>query len=486
MNVRWGTVTGFVSFLLFLTAASLSAQSSFEVALEGDLNKMKATVVEDPTLVNMRSDNGKTVLHYAAQGGHAELVAYLIQAGAEVDSANDAGETPLHYAAAMGHVDVLRILLDHDASVGVLDTGSNTPLHFAAFSGSVEIARMLIGNGADVNAADFYGYKPLDIATRTEQRELCEFLEDQGGTRIAIEDPEVTRVAGSISRILFPFGDVSNIGLSAGDDGFLLVDTGFSARTVGNLKEAMSSLGDGELKMIVNTHLHPDHIAGNSIGGEGVKIIDFNNLEQMTTDGGLEPGPGPIEGRSGKGFPIYYTMTFNGEEIRLIPYPGIHTDTDLLVHFTRSGVVHMGDLLILQSFPSVTRRAEDYLDFLDTVVDVFPESTRFICGHGRSGTVTDVAEYRRDLSAAAEIIKSSLAQGMTERAILEDTALQPYENWGEFIPVLNTEYWFNAVAADLKDTTDSTDVTGQLTVEDHWPVPPDSKPSPKMPPKTPR
>jgi len=101
-------------------------------------------------------------------------------------------------------------------------------------------------------------------------------------------------------------------------------------------------------------------------------------------------------------------------------------------------------------------------------------------------TTADVAEYHRDLSAAAEIITSSLAKGKTKRAILSEPALQTFENWGDFMPVLNTEYWFDAVAADSKENTDFTDGTGQLTVDDHWPVPPDSKPSAKTPPKTPR
>jgi len=35
---------------------------------------------------------------------------------------------------------------------------------------------------------------------------------------------------------------------------------------------------------------------------------------------------------------------------------------------------------------------------------------------------------------------------------LNEKALQPYDKWGEFIPVLNTEYWFNAVAADYPDS----------------------------------
>ena len=450
--MKFGSVIGRVLLLGLFIAVSSSGQIGFETALEGDLDTMKALLAEDSELIHEANENGKTVLHYAAQGGHAVLVEYLLQAGAEVDSANDAGETPLHYATALGHADVVRVLLASSATVAVFDIDSNTPLHHAALSGDVEIARLLIGRGAEVDAANFYGYKPLDVAYRTESQEMCGYLEAQGGTRIAIEEPAVVHLSGSVYRILFPFGDVSNIGLSAGDEGFLLVDTGFSARAVEKLGEALGGLGDGPLEVIINTHEHPDHIAGNSIGGDSSLIINFDNLEQMVADGVLAVGRDPIKGRSGKSFEVYYTMTFNGEQVRLIPYAGIHTDTDLLVHFTRSGVVHMGDLLILQSFPSVTQKTGKYLELLEKVVDIFPESTRFICGHGREGTVADIAEYHDGLATAAEIIRSSLAAGKKKRTILDERVLQPYDKWGEFIPVLNTEYWFNAVAADYRDS----------------------------------
>lgn len=449
MKIGWGGVAWFVLMLVLLSTVGVSGQESFDVALDGDLDRICAMLVDDPGLVGARSGSGKTPLHYAAQGGHAEMVTVLLEAGAEIDSANDAGERPLHYAAAFGHEDVVRVLLANDAEAMVVDVNRNTPLHYAAMSGVVEGARMLVGAGADVNASDFYGYKPLDVATRSEQPEMCRFLEAHGAVRIAIQDPEVTRLSDTVYRILFPFGDRSNIALSAGGDGLLLVDTGFSARAVGKLEETLSDLGEGPLKMIINTHLHPDHIAGNAIGGDEVQIVDFNNLDEMAGVGVLVLATESIVGRTGKIFDLSYTMTFNDEEIRLIPYAGIHTETDLLVHFTRSGVVHMGDMLILQSFPSVTRKADEYLEFLEKVMDIFPETTRFICGHGREGTLADIAEYHMGLSAAAEIIRSALAAGLTTDEILGQKSLDSYDSWGEFIPILDIEYWANAVEADF-------------------------------------
>jgi glyoxylase-like metal-dependent hydrolase (beta-lactamase superfamily II) len=238
---------------------------------------------------------------------------------------------------------------------------------------------------------------------------------------------------------------VSNIAVSSGDDGLLLVDTGFSARAVERLQRALHDLGARQVRYIINTHLHPDHIAGNSIGNDGATIIDQSNLTQRVSEGVLSLGGEPIPGRTGKAFDTYYALGFNGEEVRLIPYPGIHTDNDLIVHFTRSGVVHMGDLLISQSFPSITGKVDEYLELLERTLDVFPETTTFVCGHGREMTSTDVKEYRDMLAAAAAIVRRHMQEGKERREVREAGALAEFAKWGTFIPILNADYWIDAV-----------------------------------------
>jgi hypothetical protein len=54
------------------------------------------------------------------------------------------------------------------------------------------------------------------------------------------------------------------------------------------------------------------------------------------------------------------------------------------------------------------------------------------------------------LSSAAEIVKKYLDAGKGKKDIRADNALINYKNWGEFIPILNAEYWMNAVCNTYK------------------------------------
>ena len=49
---------------------------------------------------------------------------------------------------------------------------------------------------------------------------------------------------------------------SVGEDGILLVDAGFLS-TGESLRDTLAVLGDGNVRMIINTHCHGDHTMGN-------------------------------------------------------------------------------------------------------------------------------------------------------------------------------------------------------------------------------
>ena len=81
---------------------------------------------------NARNENGRTPLHYAAQGGAPEFVAALAAAGAHVNARDKRGGwTPLHLAAWFGKSRaVFQALLDVGADPDAKDDAGRTPLEF--------------------------------------------------------------------------------------------------------------------------------------------------------------------------------------------------------------------------------------------------------------------------------------------------------------------------------------------------------------------
>jgi len=89
-----------------------AATTIHDGATRGDLQAVKAAIAADPAVVDAeKPPNKKTALHYAAQNGHAEVVAFLLDKGADVNRPNIAGEAPLHYAVGLPDPAVVNLLL---------------------------------------------------------------------------------------------------------------------------------------------------------------------------------------------------------------------------------------------------------------------------------------------------------------------------------------------------------------------------------------
>ncbi len=437
--------------LLLFVAIPILAEEIHDAALKGDLTKIKSLLEKSPAFLEARNENEKTPLHFAAQGGHKEIVELLLENGADVNAKNIALETPLHYAAAMGHKDIMELLISRGAVLNSGTTNGSTPLHYSANFGNSETIQVLLEKGADVNCRTKYGTTPLDLAYDFDRNEAAQLIVSKGGVSSPVVDPEVVRLSDNVYSILFPKGNQTNLGVSAGNDGILLVDTGFSKRAETKIKAAISQLGNGKIRYIINTHLHQDHVACNNIGGESAIVINHPNLETMAAEGIINRGEGPIEDKAGKTFENHYTMNFNDEEIKLIPYPGVHSDADLIIHFTRSGVVHMGDLLLSEAFPSVGGNVVEYMELLEKIIDIFPAGTLFINGHGKNCTLEDVVNYQGMLLSSIELVRNHMRIGKSMKEMRREKVLKDYEKWNSFIYFLDTNYWIEAVFNSYKD-----------------------------------
>jgi len=170
----------FLSLLMSLAIAAPS-QEVFELLRKGDLPAVKALIEKSPELLDARDRNGDTLLHYAAQGGNAELIRYLIDKGAKLDLAGARKQTPLHIGAAYDRGEAVAALIERKAALDARDDYGRTPLLICARElGQAATGRKLIEAGADVNAEDRFGSTALELAAWRGKRDFIELLLEKG------------------------------------------------------------------------------------------------------------------------------------------------------------------------------------------------------------------------------------------------------------------------------------------------------------------
>jgi hypothetical protein len=102
-----------------------------KAAGKGREAKVQRLLSQGASVATVGSD-GKTALHLAAEGGHAEVVALLLESGAEVNARDGQGRTPLHLAARAGELETLTVLLESKGDMEVRDGKGETPLQIAS------------------------------------------------------------------------------------------------------------------------------------------------------------------------------------------------------------------------------------------------------------------------------------------------------------------------------------------------------------------
>ena len=124
-------------------------------------------------LPDVRDVHGKTPLINAAEHGHDTIVDMLISGQADVSVKTDEGWTALHVAAQNNRVVIVGMLLaaglDPDISVWM---NGITPCLLAAARGHHSIMKLLLKKGCHVNHADFSGMTALHKVCNLDQQEI--------------------------------------------------------------------------------------------------------------------------------------------------------------------------------------------------------------------------------------------------------------------------------------------------------------------------
>jgi ankyrin repeat protein len=125
----------------------------WRAAMAGNTEQVRALLAAGAD-VNLKYSDGITPLMLAAYLGNDGSVGALIAAGADVNAKASEGMTALTLAASSGRRNCVRQLLAVRADATAKDNGGNTALYFAVTAGDAEMVKLLVAAGADVNDQD--------------------------------------------------------------------------------------------------------------------------------------------------------------------------------------------------------------------------------------------------------------------------------------------------------------------------------------------
>lgn len=237
-------------------------------------------------------------------------------------------------------------------------------------------------------------------------------------------------------------GRGGNIGLSVGEDGVLMVDDQFAPLT-DRILAAIRGLSDGDVRFVINTHVHGDHVGGNeNLGRLGILILAQDRVRRRLAER-LPAVALPVVTYSED-----VTIHLNGEEVHVFPVPASHTDGDSVIHFRESDVMVVGDVFRTVAFPVIDRNNGGTLpgtiETLGVIAGRAGPDTLIVPGHGAVSTREDVVEFRDMVIDVAGRVAELVGQGMTYEQVAAAGPAAEYESkWGD------PERFLTAVYAEL-------------------------------------
>jgi len=260
----------------------------------------------------------------------------------------------------------------------------------------------------------------------------------------------VEKISNRLHKISLSMNEFTvNLAAYLSKDQVLMVDTGWSM-TAADVKEKVSEMSDGAVKIIILTHNHADHIGGIEALGEQATLIAHKNARDGLAGKyfALEPLPGPdlplilLEDET--------SISFFGEEINIIPAPG-HTDNDIVVHFINEGVVCLGDLVLADTLPPLDLSrggsAEAYENSLNMLIEKLPEDIKIITGHGRDYSLEDLKEHYQMVVGTMDLIKAGINAGKTAPEMVAEDLLKDWAKWSN--DQVSSETWITQVCDNL-------------------------------------
>lgn len=235
-------------------------------------------------------------------------------------------------------------------------------------------------------------------------------------------------------------GRGGTIGWLVNSDGILVIDAQFpdSAQScIAGLEEMENAAFD----MLINTHHHGDHTAGNPVFKEKVKrIVAHQNVPDLQRAAAERNGQEALDAQvyPDTTYETSWSETVGDETVHLKHYGPAHTGGDTVIYFEKANVAHMGDLIFNRAHPFIDRGSgasiSNWITTLNTTMDELPSDAIYIFGHGSSdygitGEKDDLSVKVDFLTALLDYTQQGIDDGKTVEELSDAETLSGFEGF---------------------------------------------------------
>jgi len=276
-----------------------------------------------------------------------------------------------------------------------------------------------------------------------------------GAVAAGLPPPAVEKINDRVYALLGPVGVPSpenegymvNSVLIVGDNGAVVVDTGFTHAIGEHLRAVIEGITDKPVTHVINTHHHGDHHLGNTA---------FPEAEIISSDKGRELIIGTeaewislVEGLTQMRFPdtrvVPATRTIPGERRTEVTLAGVdlvlwvplgsHTPGDLMVVLPEDRVLITGDILVHGMMPNFRdAHVESWVQTLEEIGEA--EVDVIVPGHGALMTPDDAAAMQRRMAAFYRDVAAGFDEGLQPFEIRERMDLSEWQDLRNFEDML--------------------------------------------------
>lgn len=239
--------------------------------------------------------------------------------------------------------------------------------------------------------------------------------------------------------------------------GVVAVDSQFPESAEMCVKGLLERSGKTDIVALINTHHHRDHTDGNGVFRPKTKqIIGHANVPKYmksTYDQAMarRAKQNPPPSTPAPAAPVVPDRTLtdvwefdHGDERVAIRHHGpAHTGGDVVIHFQKANVAHMGDLMFNRLHPVIDRTngasIANWTKVLQAVASQLPSDTIYVFGHaGQSHPVTgsraDLIHHANYLAALLDYVRTQVKAGKTRDQIVASTELiKGFEDYGPLL-----------------------------------------------------